>query len=409
MLSTLIPLFDENRCVTAYSLFTIKDNYLLNPSSIGTGANDGAGTIAGFDILNTIGLETLANDREVFVEVNHISIYSNIAEQCNVPTDRVVLLLSTRIQPTDDIVRRVTELKAQGFKLAMRKLNVSDFEAYTPILKLLDYVLLNHARIDITKARIYFEKLFPNIQLCAVNVNSLEDFEKLKETGGYKYYEGEFFRVPMIREDTAVAPLKMNYIELMNLVNDDDFDLTDAADVIGKDAALVISLLKIANTLSRNSEITSIKHACAMIGQKELKRWINTAVTKELCADRPSEVIRYVMVRAKFAEGLAPILGFAMQAEELFLMGLFSMLDLMLDKPMSEALEMVQVSKDIKESLLTDDGKYSIVIQFIRAFENADWSDLAREMLLRSLSDKDVSAKYIEALEWYHNMFGLAD
>lgn len=406
MLSTLIPLFDETQTVTAYSLFTLKDNYLLNPMSIGTGVNDGAGSIAGLEILNNIGLATLSDDKEVFVEINHISIYSNIAEQCKVPKNRVVLLLSTRIQPTDEIVSRLVELKSQGFKLAMRKLNVSDFQAYTPILELLDYVLLNHSRIDISKARVYFNNLFPNIQLCAVNVNTNEEFEQLKETGGYKYYEGEFFRKPIVKADTKVAPLKINYIELLNVINDADFDLTDAADVISRDAGLVISLLKIANKLTRNSEITSVKHACAMIGQKELKHWINTAVTAELCADRPSEVVRIVMVRAKFAEGLAAELGLAMDAEELFLMGLFSMLDIMLEKPLSEALDMVLVSNEIKKSLLTADGKYSFVMDIIKYYENADWSELSREMLLRSISDKQVSQKYLEAVTWYSEMFG---
>lgn len=405
MLATLIPLFDESVNVNAYSLFTLKDNYLLNPSSIGTGANDGAGSIAGIDVLNSIGLETLSDEKIVFVEVDHISIYSNIAAQCTVPHDRVALLLSTRISPTADIVARLTNLKAEGFKLAMRKLNVSDFEAYTPILKLLDFVLLNHARIDITKARIYFGKLFPNIELCAVNVNSESDYDKLTETGGYKYYEGEFFRTPRSESDSQLSPLKVNYIELMNVINENDFDLTTAADVIGRDAGLVVSLLKIANRLSRNSEITSIRHACAMLGQKELKRWVTTAVASELCADRPNEIMRVVMVRAKFAESLAPLFGFGTNAEELFIMGLFSLLDHMLDKPLAEALEMVLVPNDVKASLLSDDGKYSIVRKFIGSYENADWSDVSREMLLNNISDREVAASYINALQWYHDMF----
>jgi len=406
MLATLIPLFDENINVNAYSLFTQRDNYLLNPSSIGTGRNDGAGTITGMEILNSIGLETLSDDREVFVEVNHISIYSDIDSQCKVPHDRVVLLLSTRITPSEDIVERLTQLKSQGFKLAMRKLNVSDFEAYTPILKILDYVLLNHARIDISKARIYFGKLFPNIELCAVNVNTPDDYDKLREGGGYRYYEGEFFRLPRSSADKKLSPLKVNYIELINIVNKYDFDLGGAADVIGRDAGLVVSLLRIANRLSRNSEITSIKHACAMLGQKELKRWINTAVTAELCADRPSEIMRMVMIRAKFAESLAKPFGNAMDAEELFLMGLFSMLDQMLDMPLAAALDLVLVSQEIKESLLSSHGKFSGINKFIYDYENANWSEVSRMMLLNQVSDKEVYDSYINALNWYHDMFG---
>ena len=146
-----------------------------------------------------------------------------------------------------------------------------------------------------------------------------------------------------------------------------------------------------------------------MIGQKELKQWINTAVTEALCADRPNEIIRMVMIRAKLAQELAPLFEFAAEADELFLMGLFSMLDIMLDKPMSEALEMVLVSKEIRESLLTDNGKFSDVMKFIVAYENADWTEVSRSMLLRNISDKQVSDKYIESLRWYHDMFGLTE
>ncbi len=101
MLATLIPLFDEEKSVTAYSLFTLKDNYLLNPTSIGIAAFDGAGTINGLEVLNSIGIETLSDDKEVFVEVNHVSIYSDIDRQCTVPNNIVVLLLSTQIKPTE--------------------------------------------------------------------------------------------------------------------------------------------------------------------------------------------------------------------------------------------------------------------------------------------------------------------
>lgn len=93
--------------------------------------------------------------------------------------------------------------------------------------------------------------------------------------------------MPVTKGEAKVSPLKVNYIELLNIVNEPDFDLTKAADVIGRDTALVISLLKMVNHMTVNSEITSIRHAAAMLGQKELKKWINTAVTSQLCADRP--------------------------------------------------------------------------------------------------------------------------
>ena len=92
----------------------------------------------------------------------------------------------------------------------------------------------------------------------------------------------------------------------MNLVNTEDFDLTKAADIIGHDTALVISLLRMVNHMAVNSEITSIRHAAAMLGQKELKRWINTAVVNQLCSDKPNELTRLPPGRCRMPERKEP-------------------------------------------------------------------------------------------------------
>ncbi len=201
--------------------------------------------------------------------------------------------------------------------------------------------------------------------------------------------------------------MKENYIELLNLVNDNDFDLSKAADVIGRDTALVISLLGIVNRLSLNSEITSIRHAAAMLGQKELKKWINTAVTNELCADKPNEITRLSLLRAKFAENLAPIFEMAVFSSELFLMGLFSVLDLILDKPMAEALQMVKVSKHIEEALVDRKGELAPVLDFILHYENASWQEVSRQMVLKNIDMNHVYDAYTKSLQWYRDLFGV--
>lgn len=407
MLTAMIPLFDENLTVSAYSLFVQKKNFLLNPSLLGTGSNDGAANISGFDMIESVGIETVSSGKDVFVEINNISIFSDIPSQCSAPHDKIVLLIDNTVLAESMYINRLRELKEMGYKLAIKKLAVQSFEAYREILVLMDYVLLDHKKIDISKARIYFGKLYPNVKLCAVNIKSQEDFEELRKEGGYSLYEGEFYRMPVTKGQAEVAPLKINYIELLNLVNDADFELTEAADVIGRDTALVISLLKMVNNMAVNSEITSIRHAAAMLGQKELKKWINTAVTNELCADRPSEITRLSLLRAKFAENLAPAFEMALHSSELFLMGLFSVLDLILDKPMSEALEMVVVSKEIREALIDQKGNFAPVLDFVKQYENANWQEVSRQMLLMNIEMDKISDAYISSLKWYRDLFKL--
>ena len=404
MLATLIPLFDDRMSVCAYSVFARKDNFFLNPSYEAGARFDGAGTVHELEVVSSMGVGTLSGGKEVFVPINQFSLFAEISLQCTVPPGKVVLLMDNSILSEDSFIKRVKELKEQGYKLAMRKLPISSFEDYREILSKCDYILLNHAKIDIEKARIYFSKVYPKLKLCAVNVDTKEQYDELKRQGGYDLYEGGFFRMPVHRSETDVSPLKVNYIELLNVVNAPDYDLTEAADVIGKDPALVISLLEIVNRMALNSEIKSIRHAAAMLGQKELKRWINTAVTKELCADKPTEIVRLVMIRAKFAEGLAKEFDLAIQGPELFLMGLFSAIDIMLDKTMEDALDMVQVNKNIRDALLDDKGEFAKVLDFIRCYEDADWTEVSRIMVLENIEIDNVYNAYLAALRWYRDL-----
>lgn len=404
MLVTLIPLFDENMAIKAYSLFTQKKNYFLNPMLLGTGQLDGAGRVEGLEVIQNMGIETVSGDKDVLVAVNNMALFSDLEEQCQAPNQRLVLLIDTAVKPTSMYVDRIMVLKEKGYRFAIRKVQVADFEAYREIFKLMDYVLINHKKVEMSKAQIYFRSLYPNITICAVGVDTQEEFERLRSTTAITTFEGEFYRLPINKGEHEVSPLKMNYIELLNTVNQEDYDLTDAADIVGRDTALTISLLRLANNLAINSEITSIRHAAAMLGQKELKKWITTAVVGELCADKPNEINRVSMLRAKFAENMAPLFGLATHTSELFLMGLFSLVDVILDVPMKEAIDMVNVSKDIKDALLNHEGRFAAIYDFIIQYENAGWQEVSRQMILQNIDMNDVYDAYTKALVWYRKL-----
>lgn len=404
MLASLIPLFDDEMKVCAYSVFAQRDNHLMNPHLMGTGFLDNVVNIVGLDIVDSIGTTVLSGGKEVFVEINNISLFANIEEQCKAPKDIIVLLLDTSVLPEEPYLARLWDLHGQGYKLGIRKLAGNQFETYKPILEMCDYILLDHRKINIRSARIYFTKAYPEMKLCAVGVDTKEDYERLASDGAYDLYEGTFFRLPVEESEKTVTPLKVTYIELLNLVNNPDFDLQQAADVIGKDAALVISLLEMVNHLTINSEITSVRHAAAMLGQKELKRWINTAVTKELCSDKPSEITRISMVRAKFAENLAPCFDIKGFASELFLAGLFSLLDIMLDQTMEQSLKLVHVSKKIEDALLRQTGDLWPVMQFLYEYENASWQEVSRLMIMENIDMDETYRAYTDALKWYRDL-----
>lgn len=402
MFITLVPLFDRDMAISAYSVFSQRENQFLNPLTMMTSQNDGANHIPGLELLEAMGIETLVDSSLVFVPITNISVFSDVASQCpSISHNRIVLLIDCSIPPIDMYLDRLKELKAQGFKLAIRKIAISDFVAYGSILRLVDFVFLNNKKVVIEKAKIFFSKLYPNIHLIAGNIENQETFEALRATGGYDFYEGEFYRIPLTKGETSLNAMKANYLELLKIVNDPDFDLQNAADIVGRDPALTVSLLKMVNRVVKTAEITTIRHAAAMLGQKELKRWISAVVTKELYSDKPSELSRLSLLRGRFAENLAPLFDLKIQREELFLMGLFSVLDVVLQKPMSEALEMIQVSKPIRDALVSQTGPLAPVYNFMLCYENADWAEASRIMVLNEIELPAVYDAYKEALIWY--------
>lgn len=405
MLVTLIPFFDKDMKVCAYSLFSQKENYLLNPALQGSARNDGAATVSGLDIIQKIGIDTLSPGTDVFVPVGHIAIFSDIEAQTGSMQGRLVLLLDNAITNNEAYQNRLAQLKKEGYKLAIRKLPVSAFEQNKEILALMDYIILDCKKVDVKKAKIYFGKLYPNIRICVGNIENQEMFDHLKNDKNFCFFEGRFYRIPITKGETEVAPLKVNYLELMNIVNDRDYELTKAADIIGRDTALVVELLKVVNRIAINSEVTSIRHAAAILGQKELKRWINTVITKELCADRPNEIARLSLLRAKFAECLAPYFGLAMKSSELFLMGLFSVLDIILNMTMEDALKKVNVSKEISDALIHHKGEFAELYDFIVSYENADWQEVCRLLIVKEINVNTIYEAYTTTMCWYRDMF----
>ncbi|MBP5653762.1 MAG: signal transduction protein, partial [Lachnospiraceae bacterium] len=124
-----------------------------------------------------------------------------------------------------------------------------------------------------------------------------------------------------------------------------------------------------------------------------------------LCTDKPNEITRLSLLRAKFAENLAPVFGQAGLTNELFLTGLFSVLDIILEKPMEEALALVNVGRDIQNALLKHEGDLAEVLDFMVAYENASFQEVSRQLLLKNINDNQIYDAYIKSLIWYRDLF----
>lgn len=379
----------------------------MNPSLLGSRQFDGAAYVDGLELIQELGTTTLSGGKPIFVSLNNISIFSSLESECKNTNHAPILLIDQTFPPVSMYTDRIRKLREFGYHFAIRNLPVHCYEDYAPILSQMDYILIDCQKIDAVKASFYFRKLYPDICICASNIPDTETFGKLSPAETISLFEGTFFRMPVTRGEHKVSPLKINYISLLNLIEEDDFDLTKAADIISQDTALIISLLRLANTRSFNSEITSVRVAVSMLGQKDLTRWIQTTVIEKLCSDKPNELMRLSLLRAKFAENLAPVFGMAMRSQELFLTGLFSILDIILDCSMEEALSMVRVSGKIRTALLEHTGSLAEVLHFIVKYESAEWQEVSRQLVLKNIEIPDVSHAWVSSLQWYAKLIAM--
>ena len=372
MLATLVPLFYEDMSVASYCLYAQKENLYEHPHLLVSKKYDGAGSIVGIEVFDSVSEDDLVANCSIIIPINNISLFSNIEQQLTGFNGRIILLVDQTIKPEESYNKRLLDLKSKGFKLALKDIPIANIEQFKFMLDDFDLFLIDSNQGDVIEQAKQFKKIMPSTTFCAENLHTIEEFENAKASGLFKVFEGTFFRVPINKGDTEVAPIKINYMKLMKVINQPDFDLSDVANVVGQDPALSIELLKIANKLTINSNIRSIAQATALLGQKEIRRWLNTTLLNGLAAGKPNEITRLSLIRARFAENLAPVFDYAMRKEELFLMGLFSLLNLILDIPMEDALEQVGVSNEIKKALVSDDGIFAPQLDLLLSYEAGD-------------------------------------
>ena len=134
MMLTLIPFFDRNMSVSAYSLFTRKNNFLMNPSLLGSRQFDGAAYVDGLELIQELGTTTLSGGKPIFVSLNNISIFSSLESECKNTNHAPILLIDQTFPPVSMYTDRIRELREFGYHFAIRNLPVHCYEDYAPIL-----------------------------------------------------------------------------------------------------------------------------------------------------------------------------------------------------------------------------------------------------------------------------------
>ncbi len=328
--------------------------------------------------------------------------------KCKQPPERIVFLLENLPSPGESVLaeylQQIEKLRALGYRFAVGGLPSA--QAYRDLLSKCEYCYIPQDERSADKSERLLLELRKGWRDIICVAEDMQDAGDIKGLGrkGYSLFESRFFKLEQAAVDTTVSPLKMNMLQLMNSVQDDDFEFEEIARVVKSDPALAISLLKLVNARIPNGNIKSINQAVAMLGQQEVRRWITTAATQSLGEDRPNEITRISLLRAKFAESLAPMFELAHMSADIFLTGLFSLLDIMLEVPMEQALKMVSVSDITRSALANKTGLFYPVLSMVESYERADWVTVSRLMIVHGIDSDALTEAYMEAMLWYKNI-----
>ncbi|MDL2294080.1 HDOD domain-containing protein [Ruminococcaceae bacterium OttesenSCG-928-D13] len=366
----------------------------------------------GLDLLEQIGVEPLAADKPLFVDINRMHLLKgNPTNLKEIAPERLVCVLPGGLPDDEALLERCENLKNLGYPIAIENFPLSGVNS--PYLRYANYLILKNndvRRDEIIRA---MANQHPKIRLVLSRVADTAAYEwasrdKLTRDA---LFSGDFYSRPITKGDVQVSPLKVNALQLLREINRDDFELSDISAIIGRDPSLSISLMRFINSsasgLSRR--VDSIQSAVAIMGQQEVRRWGMVAITENLAEDRPGEVTRLSLIRAKFAENLAGIFELGVFQSQLFIAGLFSLLDVILSKPMEQAVQEVAVNEKVRQALVDKTGDLYPVLELIYEYERAEWDTVSILLIRNNVDIEAVFDAFVDALTWYNQLLTSID
>ncbi|MCL2356924.1 MAG: HDOD domain-containing protein [Defluviitaleaceae bacterium] len=402
------PLFTDKMQVEAYYMAAQYGNAILESTK--SNPLDRAMDSPFVDFMNEVGLDALTQNKPVFIPITQIQLFTDLENKVKENPEKVVLLLDDTIVIDAAVIERCEHYKSRGFKLAAYY--KGKFEDISPISSYVSYIFLKVPLTKLLEQSVLVKREFPKAVIVATDISEKPIFDQIimHRDSKVKLFDGAFYKVhiPSSARQNTLSPLKANYIQLLNVVSNDDFDFQTFTRTVQQDTALAIQFMRLVNTASKSrSEIKNLNQAAAMLGQKEIKKWVSTAVSNTLCVDSPSEIMRLSLLRAKFCENLAVHFELGLQQENLFLMGLFSVLDVVLDMTIEEAFKLIFVPPPIHSALVEQTGDFYSVLFFVQQYEMGHWKEISRVALVRNISIDQIHTAYNDALLWYSRLINL--
>src|SRR2546423_15179139 len=383
------PIFDRHTRLAGYELlFRSGDE---QDRAVIADHDDATSSVV-LNTLTELTLERVVGPHAAWINVTRAFLLDGLADA--LPAKRVTLELLEGQEVDDELVDAIVRLRDRGFTIAL-----DDF-TYDPsreaLLPLADIVKIDVMALGVRGAAAELAKLHGRgLRAVAEKVESQEEFKLCKEEG-FEFYQGYFFCKPEVLRANAIGTNKLSLLQLLAALQDPEIELKRLEELIGRDVALSYRLLRYINSafFGLRTRVDGIGRATALLGLSNVKRWATMTVFAGI-EGKPRELLTTALIRGRMCELVGPDLG-QTSSDQLFTLGLFSVVDALVDAPMSEVLSSVPFPDDMRAALISGIGPKGDLLRSVLHWERGETRDAGN---LRNPPAR-LAAAHTEALAW---------
>jgi EAL and modified HD-GYP domain-containing signal transduction protein len=379
------PIFNPKKSLFAYQLvFRDGEEGALPEELISTGHISG------------VGLNALLEGFISLISISNEAVFSGIPDDF-FPQETIIEVKN--IDPNDtELAKALNRLRKQGYRIAM----VAEPPYKRDALGFADYlkININEASVDQIEELQVFTKAM-DVGLIATEIETHEEFENYVEAG-FDYFQGYFFLTRKYQPQDDLPASKIALLDLLTQTSNSEINMERIRNTFEQDATLSYLLLRFINNplINKSHRIRSIKHAITYIGEVMLRKFIAIISIAQLNQGNAQELLQVSLVRAKYCELIDAQLADEQDAMSAFMVGLFSLLDVILDRNMATLLGQIQLSDSISEALLEHTGQYHQVLSSVKSLESSNWLPFKQSAQQLELDESVLFAAYKEAVMW---------
>lgn len=347
--------------------------------------------------LLSAGLSVLSETTPVFINFGREMLLSDWPAL--LPSSVVVVEILESVKPDSDVVAACTALRQKGYALALD--DVTDATC-RDLLDLADIIKVDfRATSPEVQSALVAEHRRAGRRLLAEKVETLEEFERAKALG-FDFFQGFFFSRPVLMQGRQMGSMKANALRLLAELSAPEINFHRLEGLIRCDVSLTYKLLRYVNSalFGRRNPLSGVLPALVAMGEMDIRRWIILATLLDL-KGTTQVLVRHALVRARFCENLATAAG-SRSPGDAFLMGMFSLLDALVHRPLPEVLRELALPEPIVAPLLGAESKSqnALALVLARCYEAGRWDQVQASASSLGVSNETVGDNYMEALEW---------